>query len=229
MSSETIAWLREQLGDGCENVAVQGDRPLLLDDPSCAYLTLSDHHQLFCVGYEHGRAVGRREHMAVCGPGTLLFGLEPETGEGATALILSGVSGSVVWRVPTALLFRLAEGPEALSAIGGLFDVWIELLIATLPSAPVPTRTVALTAGPEVDVDGGVAVRAEQGLLWIAPRQQPQSYVGIAPGSVGADADWKFLPGAAFLTAALIVLAAMVLAWRTTHSQTLAAASDPVA
>ncbi len=189
MSSETIAWLREQLGDGCENVAVQGDRPLLLDDPSCAYLTLSDHHQLFCVGYEHGRAVGRREHMAVCGPGTLLFGLEPETGEGATALILSGVSGSVVWRVPTALLFRLAEGPEALSAIGGLFDVWIALLIATLPSAPVPTRTVALSAGPAVDVDGGVAVRAEQGLLWIAPRQQPQSYVGIAPGSVGADAD----------------------------------------
>src|SRR5262245_48609929 len=104
-SFESIAWLKQRPGDGCQEVPVQGDRPLLLDDPSCAYLTLSDHHQLFCVGYEQGRAVGRREHMAVCGPGQLLFGLEPEMG--ATALIMSGVSGSIVWRVPTALLFRL--------------------------------------------------------------------------------------------------------------------------
>ena len=84
-SFESIAWLKQQLGDGCEEVLVQGDRPLLLDDPSCAYLTLSEHHQVFCVGYDRGRASGRREHMAVCGPGQLLFGLEPAEGEGATA------------------------------------------------------------------------------------------------------------------------------------------------
>src|SRR5215472_9385446 len=113
-SPEHLAWLKRQLGDGCVEVPVQGDRPLLLDDPSCAYLTLSDHHQVFCVGYERGRAVGRREHMAVCGAGQLLFGLEPEAREGVTALILSGVTGSVVWRVPTALLFRLADIPQGL-------------------------------------------------------------------------------------------------------------------
>src|SRR3954454_10566042 len=113
-SFQSLAWLKQRLGDGCQEVPVQGDRPLILDDPSCAYLTLSEHHQVFCVGYERGRVVGRREHMAVCGPGQLLFGLEPVVAERPTALILSGVSGSVVWRVPTALLFRLAEGPEGL-------------------------------------------------------------------------------------------------------------------
>jgi NHLM bacteriocin system ABC transporter ATP-binding protein len=179
ISSETIAWLKQRLGRGCEEVPVQGDRPLLLDDPSCAYLTLSEHHQVFCVGYEQGRAVGRREHMAVCEPGQLLFGLEPAPEkQGATALILSGVSGSIVWRVPTALLLRLAEEPEGLGAIGALFDAWIELLIATLPPTPVPTRSLALQGGERVETDGVLALRSDRGLIWIAPRA-PRSYLGI--------------------------------------------------
>ncbi len=54
----------------------------------------------------------------LCAPGQLLFGLEPAPGAGATALLLSGVSGSVVWRMPTALLFRLG-GDEAGAVIVG--------------------------------------------------------------------------------------------------------------
>jgi NHLM bacteriocin system ABC transporter ATP-binding protein len=188
-SFETIPWLKQRLGSGCEEVLVQGDRPLLLDDPSCAYLTLSEHHQVFCVGYERGRAVGRREHMAVCGPGQLLFGLEPASREGANALILSGVSGSVVWRLPTALLFRLAEGTQGLSAVGSLFDAWIELLIATLPTTPVPTRALELRAGETVETDGTLPVKADRGLVWIYPRKPPESYLGIDPASAGANAD----------------------------------------
>jgi NHLM bacteriocin system ABC transporter ATP-binding protein len=191
-TSETLAWLKGQLGDGCVNVPVQGDRPLLLDDPSCAYVTLSEHHQLFCVGYEHGHGVGRREHMAACGPGQLLFGLEPETRDGATALVLSGVSGSVVWRVPTALLFRLAARPEGLSKVGELFDDWIKLLIATLPATPVPTRSREVAPGTTVDTEASMALRANEangGLAWIAPRSS-KSYVGLDPASVGGGVDY---------------------------------------
>jgi NHLM bacteriocin system ABC transporter ATP-binding protein len=188
-TSETLAWLKGQLGDGCVNVPVQGDRPLLLDDPSCAYLTLSEHHQLFCVGYERGHGVGRREHMAACGPGQLLFGLEPEGREGATALVLSGVSGSVVWRVPTALLFRLAAGPDGLPKIGDLFDDWIKLLIATLPATPVPTRSREVAPGTTVDTDGSMALRANGGLAWIALRSS-KSYLGLDPASVGGRVDY---------------------------------------
>ncbi len=188
--AETIAWLKQTLGDACESVSVQGDRPLLLDDPSCAYLTLSDYHQLFCVGYERGRAVGRREHLAVCGPGQLLFGLEPAAGPDATALVLSGVSGSAVWRVPTAQLFRRAEGPDALAAIGALFDAWIELLIATLHAAPVPTRARVVGAGETVDASGGAALHASGSLAWIAPRLGLRSYAGIDTGPPDAGGVW---------------------------------------
>ncbi len=188
-SFESIAWLKQHLGNGCEEMPVQGDRPLLLDDPSCAYVTLSEHHQLFCVGYERGNAVGRREHMATCQPGQLLFGLEPAAGPGATALMVSGVSGSVMWRVPTALLFRLVETAEGQNVVGRLFDTWIELLINTLRSTPVPTRTLDIRADQSVEADPNVPLRAETGLVWLAPRQQPKVYRGMDLAGRGVRAE----------------------------------------
>lgn len=186
---ESIAWLKQQLGSGCEEMPVQGDRPLLLDDPSCAYVILSEHHQLFCVGYDRGRPLGRREHMATCQPGQLLFGLEPAPGLDSTALMLSGVSGSVVWRIPTALLFRLTEHADGQAVIGRLFDAWIELLGNTLPVTPVPTRCAVLQAGTMAALDGSLPVRAESGLLWLAPKTPPRLYRNLAPSGKGLRAE----------------------------------------
>jgi NHLM bacteriocin system ABC transporter ATP-binding protein len=179
VSFESIAWLKQRLGAGCEEVPVQGDRPLMLDDPSCAYVTLSEHHQLFCVGYLGGAPVGRREHVAVCQPGQLLFGLQPVAREDATVLVLSGVSGSIVWRIPTALLFRLVGDPEGERVVGLLFDSWLALLVGTLPAAPVPTRGLALSAGEQCDVDGTQSIRATEGVAWVAPAKPPSLYYGM--------------------------------------------------
>ena len=121
-----IAWFRQHVGDHLERVVVQGDRPLLLDDPSSAYVTLSEHHQLFCVGFRDGQADGRREHLAACEPGQLLFGGLPTSG---AALLLSGVSGSIVWRVPMAALFSLGRIGSDVAALARLVDRLIELLI----------------------------------------------------------------------------------------------------
>src|SRR5689334_24345973 len=178
-SFQSIAWLKQRLGAGCVDVPVQGDQPLMLDDPSCAYVTLSEHHQLFCVGYDRGRPVGRREHVAICEPGQLLFGLEPPPGNDQTALILSGVSGSIVWRIPTALLFRLAETPEGSAVVERLFDDWIALLITTLPRAPVPTRCLGVQVGETIETTPQMPIRANSGLAWIAPPGAPLLYVGM--------------------------------------------------
>jgi len=178
-SFESIAWLKEGLGSAFTEVPVQGDRPLLLDDPSCAYVTLSDHHQLFCVGYEDGAAAGRREHMATCSPGQLLFGLAPKSGPEATALMVAGVTGSVMWRVPTAALFRQVQLQEGQRVIGRLFDAWIELLIRTLPRTPIPTRSRTLSAGETITFESDLPLRAQDELVWIAPRATPKLYRGM--------------------------------------------------
>jgi ATP-binding cassette subfamily C protein len=177
---EGIAWIKQRLGAACVDVPVQGDQPLMLDDPSCSYVTLSEHHHLFCVGYEGGAPIGRREHVAGCHAGQLLFGLAPKESYDATALLLSGVSGSVVWRVPTALLFRLAlETPEGQAIVEKLFDSWLSLLIGTLNLAPVPTRSLGVTGGQEVETDEKSPLHAEQGIVWVAPAKAPRLYAGM--------------------------------------------------
>src|SRR5437867_4074082 len=118
-SSEHLAWLKQRLGACAEEVAVEGNRPLVLDDPRYAYVTLSEHHQLFCVASREGRPQGRREHLALCPPGQLVFGVAPRGGPEPAVLLLSGASGSVVWRVAVAHLCAPAAGPAPAGAALG--------------------------------------------------------------------------------------------------------------
>jgi len=186
---ESIAWLKRRLGDRIQEVLVQGDEPLVLDDPSCAYLTLSEHHQLFCVGYESGKPRGRREHLAVCAPGQLLFGLPPPEHKDATALLLSGATGSRVWRVPMASLLKLSDQPEGRRALAQLFDRWIALLIESLPDAQVPTKARAVRAGETIDKGTKLPLQAGDGVVWVAPREQPTSYAGLNVARYGVRPD----------------------------------------
>lgn len=188
-NAESIAWLKARLGDRIAPVPVQGDQPLLLDDPSCAYLLLSEHHQLFCVGYQAGAPVGRREHLAVCEPGQLIFGLQPPSGENATALLLSGVAGSIVWRVPMASLLALSNDRDGRRVLAQLFDRWIALLIAALPNAPVPTRSQSVAAGQQITAEADVSLASPAGITWIAPRAAPQTYRGMTVADYAVHAD----------------------------------------
>jgi ATP-binding cassette subfamily C protein len=188
-NSDGIAWVKRHLGDRVQAIPVEGDKPLLLDDPSCAYLTLSEHHQLFCVGYRDGKPEGRREHLAACGPGQLIFGLSPRAAADSTALMLSGVSGSVVWRLPMVALLSLGETPEGARVLASLFDRWIALLIAALPPAPVPNRSRVLQAGEWWKEASEQAVCGGEGIVWVAPTTPPRSYRGLDVAAIGAAAD----------------------------------------
>jgi MFS transporter, DHA1 family, tetracycline resistance protein len=56
----------------------------------------------------------------------------------------------------------------------------------------------------------------------------PTLFTQIFAASVSTNTEWKLLPGAAFLASALLVLVAMVMAWRTTQPPRLVSATDPV-
>jgi MFS transporter, DHA1 family, tetracycline resistance protein len=56
----------------------------------------------------------------------------------------------------------------------------------------------------------------------------PALFTQIFAASISTHTEWKLLPGAAFLASALLVLVAMVLAWRTAQPPRLLSATDPV-
>src|SRR5262245_16400495 len=196
-SSESIPWLKQQLGNHCVEIPVQGDRPLVLDDPSCAYVTLSDHHQLFCVGYRDGRPQGRREHLALCAPGQLIVGVTPAAPPEPTALLPTGVGASVVWRRPIQSLIALAAQRDGARVVGSLFDAWVKLLIDALPDTSVPTRCRVIRPGETGDL-GTDPVRSGDGVCWLAPPRPPVWYRGLEVAATGVSVECWPLHGSAW-------------------------------
>lgn len=185
-----LVWLKRRLSDACEELAVTGDEPLVLDDWRHAYVTLADQHDLYSVGYQDGRPVGRREHVARCPAGQLLFGVAPAPGPAPSVLLLSGLPGSVVWRVPLALLAKLVrEEPPALASVSALVDSWYQLLIGSLPESAVPAEARAVAPG-DVLLPLTGPVRAARGLCWILPARPPALYRGLAVGDLEAPVPW---------------------------------------
>jgi len=186
-----LEWLKEQLGADVQEVLVEGDQPVLLDDPGAVFVTLVENHQLFCVGTAgDGKPRGRREHVATCPSGQLLFGLAPAAGEDATTLLLSGATGSVTWRVPRDRLLALGDRPGGREVLARLIDGWVRLLIGMLPQAAPPSRVRALAAGEHVEATGEASVRAAEGIVWIAPSAAPRTYLGLTPEGVPSGASW---------------------------------------
>lgn len=181
-AAELIEELRDHFGNACDELRVEGDEPLLLDDPKYCYVTQNAQHQLFCVGYHDGKAIGRREHIALVRPGQLLFSMPPSAEQvEPTVLLLSGAAASIVIRIPTRLVIEALALPDRPALLERLFDGWIDLLISTLPTAPIPTRCDAVAAGLTLG-PATVPLRAKEGVVWIALANPPTRYGGVRVG-----------------------------------------------
>lgn len=178
--NETVATLRRLFGAACDEVRVEGDEPLLLDDPTYCYVTKIPGHQIFCVGWRDGKAVGRREYVGPVSPGQLLFALAPSDAreDEPTALLLTGPPASYVLRFPSRLLVEAMADDARRAEVEGFFDGWIGLLVSMLPTAPVPTRCDALLPGEVLGAQAN-PVRADKGIVWITLANTPTRYGGV--------------------------------------------------
>jgi ATP-binding cassette subfamily C protein len=184
VSSEVMIRLEKLFGDVCDELRVEGDEPLLLIDPGFVYVTQNANHQLFSVEVKDGVAAGRREHVALVEQGQLLCALPASSDVGEpTAFLLSGAAGSQVIRIPSKAFIEALVDPARQAAVEPLFDGWIRLLIATLPTAPVPTRCETvdpdLTLGPIE-----LPIRSREGVVWIQLARTPSRFGGVRLGEL---------------------------------------------
>ncbi|MBX3233184.1 MAG: NHLP bacteriocin export ABC transporter permease/ATPase subunit [Labilithrix sp.] len=176
---EVAASLRALFGEACDELRVEGDEPLLLDDPAYVYVTTMPGHQLFCVGWRDGRAVGRRAYVSSVAPGQLLFARAPDANATElAALLLTGPPGGSVLRIPSRLFVEALADPARRASAEGAFDAWITHLVSMLPAAPVPTRCDAvepgLVLGPQAN-----PLRAARGLVWITLASTPERFGAV--------------------------------------------------
>lgn len=151
-------------------------------------------------------------------------------GVGVSSLLVQGLLVKPAVKLlgePRAIAVGLTFGAAGfaiygLAPTGPLFWIGVPVMavwgIATPSLQAIMTRLVDPTQ--QGRLQGALA-----SLTGLASLIGPTLFTQIFAASVSTGTDWKIMPGAAFLTSALIVMVAMVLAWHTTHSHALAAAA----
>ena len=104
------------------------------------------------------------------------------------ALLLTGVEGTCIWRVPMDALAELAGRPDGDRRVGRLLNGWIRLLLDALPEATIPPDCREVKPGETVENWQG-ALRAASDPCWIAPVQPPTHYRGIDVAMLGVPVD----------------------------------------
>jgi DHA1 family tetracycline resistance protein-like MFS transporter len=105
--------------------------------------------------------------------------------------------------------------------------LWIGVPVMALWGIATPSLQAIMTRLVEPTEQGRLqgSLASLQGMASLIG---PALFTQIFAASVSTHAEWKLWPGACFLTSALLVLVAMVLAWRATQPPRLVSATDPV-
>lgn len=113
-----------------------GNRPLVLDDPSAAWLVDAGSVYVFAVPADRGRPVGGREYVARLAPGDAVFGMDASAAE--VVLVAVGQPGTS--------LTPLDDGPD---------ERMIEGWVRTLTSAFGPAGRDAIELAGDAAVETG--------------------------------------------------------------------------
>ncbi len=105
--------------------------------------------------------------------------------------------------------------------------LWIGVPVMALWGIATPSLQAIMTRLVEPTEQGRLqgSLASLQGMASLIG---PTLFTQIFAASVSAHSNWKLLPGTAFLASALLVLLAMVMAWRATQPPRLVSAPDPV-
>ena len=147
---------------------VEGNTPLLLDDPTTVWVIYTGTVDLFVVPVAGDAPSGARTHLFRAGVGTLLFGLPTDPTAPDLRLLASGTPGTRLVRLEIERLRALAAELEHTALIATLLDQWIVGLSAALGRTIPPKAAVALEPGQKLAVPGGQVVVPKHGVLWVA-------------------------------------------------------------
>ena len=170
-------------------LSLEGNRPLLLDDPARVYIVSTGAADVFALRLEHGRPASPRRHLLRVAPGGLVCGMDAPAGGAGPALLVAGAPGTTVRELPlTALRQAAAEGTRT-GPIATLLDGWLTALSAAIVRAAPPPDAYRMEAGQRLTVRRGVVTPAPGvGVIWIKRMAGETAFAGYKDiPTVGGD------------------------------------------
>lgn len=147
---------------------VEGNKPLVLDDPAAAWVVYSGAIDVFSVPIVNGEAVGVRRHLFRGGAGQVLFGMETaERGQQQMGLLVSGTPGTRLLRMRRTRLWELSASLEYSDLVNAMLNDWVTGLSLSIARDIVPKEYVLLEAGEEIVLTEQQVAAPKKGVLWV--------------------------------------------------------------
>lgn len=154
---------------------VEGNQPLLLDDPQSAWIVYAGTVDVFSVPVTAGDITGTRKHLFRAVTGQLLLGVDGRSeskfqSEGQKiALLVSGTPGTTVLQLPLTNLLALVKDLEYEALIVAMINDWITALASGVFQQLLPKSYQLLKAGQSLNFSLGdpSIVTPKKGVVWL--------------------------------------------------------------
>ena len=68
----------KQLLEQSKKISVEGNRPLILDNPEKVWVVQDGRIEIFAVSLSNGEPLGHRNHIYTANPGDTIWGVSPD-------------------------------------------------------------------------------------------------------------------------------------------------------
>lgn len=156
------------LGDRMgQTIEVEGNRPLLLNDPEMAWVVYGGTADVFSVPVVGGEVAGTRSHLFHCEAGQLLLGLNDKYGRHCISLLVSGTPGTRVLCLKRSEFLDLAEEPAYEGIIITMLNEWVANLSLGIFNEILPKEYTLLEPNRPVEVNELTTVTPKRGVVWL--------------------------------------------------------------
>jgi ATP-binding cassette subfamily C protein len=169
---------------------VEGNKPILLNDPESAWVVYSGTIDLFSVPVEGDTVVGTRTHLFRSDAGQLLLGIDGSAGESDVSLLVSGTPGTRILQLQRSKLLEMAENIEYESLIVSMLNDWVTALSLAVFNEILPKDYLLLEPGHELELNGGdpTTITPRKKVVWLYLNQGQLQLVGNPHLSITAPA-----------------------------------------
>jgi NHLM bacteriocin system ABC transporter ATP-binding protein len=161
-------------------LAVEGNRPLLLNDPDSAWVVYSGTVDVFSVPMANHEIAGTRTHLFRSEAGQLLMGISDKENESGIVLLVSGTPGTRVIQLKGSRLSDLSDEPEYEEIIVSMINDWVTGLSRGVFNKLLPKEYTLVEPDPNLvlAVNELTAVTPKRGVAWLNVREGRGLIVG---------------------------------------------------
>lgn len=136
--------------------------------------------ELFTVDQDNNSPSGRRFYLSSLVPGTLLFGMDPQSGPPTFSCLATLQQGSSLYRLEKQKLLEALDDSAMFQECCILVDKWIETLVGGLIQDRRPTCQHFLTPKEE-NIKKGLRVSVDRDILWLQLTEGELIFLDIHP------------------------------------------------